>query len=59
MDPHTKGRVFWGVVLVTSVVGVGLIVGGSQLLTGIGVILLVLGIISTMPAIVLSWGVEG
>lgn len=59
MDAHTKGRVSWAFVVVAGVLGVGLIVGGSRVLTGVGVILLVLGIITTMPAIVLSWGVEG
>ncbi|MFB6192558.1 MAG: hypothetical protein ABEI11_04465 [Haloarculaceae archaeon] len=58
MDRETLGKLFVGWVIVASLVGTGLILISSPVLTGIGVILLILGIISIIPALVLTSGSE-
>ncbi|MFB6361581.1 MAG: hypothetical protein ABEH59_09705 [Halobacteriales archaeon] len=51
MDPSRTSVLLHGGVILALAIGVGLIIGGGSLLTGVGVVLVITGLIGLMPAL--------
>lgn len=58
MEDRTIGRVSWIWTFLAIVLGIGLVTLGAPLVTTVGVIVLILGILGLMPALRFTWLAE-